>query len=258
MLWPRALSISLWPRSVPPVPVISVAMSAVQDTKAVATKNKLAAKKQAAAGPRSPSRRHMKISAADAAAAASAKAKVAASAAANNDDHKLEAAAYDAFRSSEMFRTYRWSSNDPGVVAKTKLRLAEMKHSGRKSAIIFDSVQLFDDGFLVERKEPTPYNVGFAWFSRAFGAFQEYEGNSDQWRVQVVSSAGQRADIPFLSTSSSVVPAIAGCAAPSSGGPFHPCPGFKLLRGFLNRRAAGRPRELLVGPTIAARARRSR
>ena len=48
-----------------------------------------------------------------------------------------------------MFRTYRWSSNGPGVEAKAKLRLAEMKHSGRKSAIIFDSVQLFDDGFLV-------------------------------------------------------------------------------------------------------------
>jgi hypothetical protein len=242
-------------------------MPAVQASEAVATKTKVAEKKPvAAAGTKAAAATAAAAAAAAeaeaataaAAAAASAKAKVAASAAANNDGHKLGAAVYDAFRSSEMFRTYRWSSNDPGVVAKAKLRLAEMKHSGRKSAIIFDSVQLFDDGFLVERKEPTPYNVGFAWFSRAFGAFQEYEGNSDQWRVEVVSSAGQRVDIPFLSTSSSVVPAIAGCAAPSSGGPFHPCPGFKLLRGFLNRWAAGRPRELLVGPTIAARARLSR
>jgi hypothetical protein len=242
-------------------------MSAVQDTKAVATKNKVAAKKPvAAAGKKAAAATaaaeaaaaEAEAATAAAAAAASAKAKVAASAAANNDGPELEAAADDVFRSTELFRTYRWSSNDPDTVAKAKWRLAEMRHSGRKSAIIFDSVQLFDDGFLVERKEPAPYNVGFALFSRAFGAFQEYDGNSDQWRVEVVGSAGQPVANPAPSTSSSVVPAIAGCAAPSSGGPFHPCPGFKLLRGFLNRWAAGRPRELLVGPTIAARARLSR
>ena len=246
-----------------PLLALSVAMDAANAPTTVAKKTRGAERKPAAAAGKkaaaaaataAAAAAEAEAATAAAAAAAAAKAGTAASAVASSQAEVL-------FRSSSMCRSYRWSSNDPDTVAKTKLRLAEMKHTGRKSSMNFDSVQVFDDGFAIDSKEPAKYKTAFAWFSRAFGAFQEFEGNNDQWRVAAVGSGAKVAkQVPDTATSfvsRSVVPAVACRAAPSVGGPFHPSPGFKLLRGCMDRRAAGWPRELPSGPTIAARARGS-
>ena len=160
-----------------------------------------------------------------------------------------------------MFKTFRWSSNDPDVVAKAKLKVADVKHKGGKSAIDFDTLVWLSDGLRVSRREPCSYATGFAWFYRTSRAFQVTAGNSDRWRVLPEVEPEAKPEHEALGGER---PSRARCASSHDASDshaslthFHPMPAFKLLRGCFDRRVVwGRQSDLGPLPPMGAQNKR--
>lgn len=143
------------------------------------------------------------------------------------------------FADETLYAVYRWSSNNPDIVAKAKLKITDMKHKGGKASVDFNSLVLLADGFVITRKEPCVYATGFAWFYRALKAFQAVSGNSDEWRVLPLAGPWATEELAPASDVGSTSAAASGqvVVQDSSGKmSWHPFPGFKLLRGSCDHR----------------------
>lgn len=139
------------------------------------------------------------------------------------------------FRGTEEYIRYRWSSTDPATVSKVKMKLAQLKVAVRgKCSCDFQSIELFDDGFAINRKEPAAYHRAYSFFKHSFGAFQVESGNTQQWKVEPVIIAAAVVEGPPSGRWASGVlgHTSQGSETTRISGPFHPHPAFKILRGL--------------------------